>query len=181
MNALEEDYIMIYLLAKKRNVEKDLNKTVKIFGQAISVKVTYTKIQNPELDLIGNIIHVYLPTKYKKTGNTEIIKLAIDKMYEEIARVEIEKVMEETRIMLKGLAPENYEIKRIPKKFAKTLKNKTIVINPEIIKYDKQLLRYVVLHEFCHLKYKTHSKGFFQMMETYMENYEDYDYILDVA
>ena len=181
MNVFKEDYIMIHLLTRKTNIEKDLNKTVKIFGQAISVKVIYTKIPNPELDLVGNIIHVYLPYKYKRTGNTEIVKLASDKMYEVIARSEIEKVMEETRIMLKGLAPEDYEIKRIPNKFSKTLKNKTIIINPEIIKYDKQVLRYVVLHEFCHLKYKTHSKGFFEMMETYMENYEDYDYILDVA
>ena len=62
-----------------------------------------------------------------------------------------------------------------------TLQDKTIIINPEIVKYDKKVLRYVVLHEFCHLKYKTHSKGFFEMMERYMDNYEDYDYILNVA
>ena len=102
-------------------------------------------------------------------------------MYDEIARVEIEKVMEETRIMLNGLAPENYEIKRIGSKFAKTLKDKTIIINPEVIKYDRKVLKYVVLHEFCHLKYKTHSKGFFNMMEKYMNDYENYDYILNVA
>ena len=149
-------------------MEKDLKKSAKIFGETIEVKIIYSKVKNPELDLVGNIINVYLPSKYKRTGNMAIVKLAIDKMYEEIARVEIEKVMEETRIMLKGLAPENYEIKRIPNKFAKTLQ-------------DKKVLRYVVLHEFCHLKYKTHSKGFFEMMERYMDNYEDYDYILNVA
>lgn len=172
---------MINLLTRKVKIERNLSKTVKIFGKAISVKVIYTKIKNPELDLVGNIINVYLPNKYKKTGNTAIVKLAIEKMYDEIARVEIEKVMEETRIMLKGLAPENYKIRRIPNKLAKTLENKTIIINPEVIKYDKQVLRYVVLHEFCHLKYKTHSKGFFEMMERYMEDYENYDYILNVA
>lgn len=172
---------MINLVMRKTRIEKELSKTVKIFGEAISVKVIYARIKNPELDLVGNIINVYLPNKYKRTGNTAIVKLAIDKMYDEIARVEIEKVMEETRIMLKGLAPENYKIKRIPKKFAKTLEGKTIVINPEVVKYDKKVLKYVVLHEFCHLKYKTHSKGFFEMMERYMDDYEDYNYILNVA
>ena len=165
---------MINLLTKKSKIQKDLGKTVKIFGEAISVKVIYTKIQNPELDLVGNNINVYLPNKYKRTGNTAIIKLAIDKMYDEIARVEIEKVMEETRIMLKGLAPENYVIKRIPNKLAKTLENKTIIINPEVIKYDKQVLKYVVLHEFCHLKYKTHSKGFYEIIRKYAPDYEEY-------
>ncbi len=172
---------MIRLLNRKNKIEKELGKSVKIFGKTISVNIIYSKIKNPELDLVGNIINVYLPNKYKKTGNVAILKLAIDKMYEEIARVEIENVMEETRIMMNGLAPENYIIRRIPNKLAKTLEMKTIIINPEIVKYDKRVLKYVVLHEFCHLKYKTHSKGFFEMMETYMENYDEYDSILNVA
>ena len=172
---------MINLLTRKRQIENDLNRTVKIFGETISVKIIYSKIKNPELDLVGNIINVYLPNKYKRTGDNAIVKLAIDKMYREIARVEIESVMEETRIKLNGLAPENYEIKPLKNRFAQTTQDKTIIINPEIIKYDKKLLRYVILHEFCHLKYKTHSKGFFEMMEKYMVDYEIYDYILNVA
>ena len=60
---------MINLLTRKTKIEKDLNENVKIFGQAISVKIIYTKIKNPELDLVGNIINIYLPTKYKKVEN----------------------------------------------------------------------------------------------------------------
>ena len=172
---------MIKLLNRTNKIQKTLGKSVKIFGKTISVNIIYNKIKNPELDLVGNIINVYLPIKYKRTQNMEIVKIAIDKMYKEIARVEIENVMEETRIMMNGLAPENYIIKKIPNKLAKTIDMKTIVINPEIVKYDKKVLKYVVLHEFCHLKYKTHSKGFFEMMEKYMENYDDYDCILNVA
>ncbi len=172
---------MIKLLNKKSKIEKELGKSVKIFGETISVNVIYSKIKNPELDLVGNIINVYLPSKYRKTENVAIVKLAIDKMYQEIARVEIENVMEETRIKMNGLAPENYIIRKMPSKLAKTIDMKTIVINPEIVKYDKKVLKYVVLHEFCHLKYKTHSKGFFEMMEKYMDDYEYYDCILNVA
>ena len=102
-------------------------------------------------------------------------------MYDEIARIEIENVMEETRIKLKGIAPENYIIKRIPNKLAKTLKDKTIVINPEIVRYNKDILRYVVLYEFCHLKYRTNSKKFWDMIEKYMPSYEEYEYVKNVA
>ena len=171
---------MIKLFDKKIKKE-ELKRSVKLFGENIEVKIIYTKIQNPELDLIGKVINVYLPTKYKKNGNISIIKIALNKMYDEIARIEIEKVMEETRIMLKGLAPENYEIKRMENALSKTLNNKTIIFNPEIIKYDKQVLRYIVLYEFCHLKYKTNCKSFFKMMKKYMSNYEDYSFILNVA
>lgn len=172
---------MLKLFRKRGKIEKDLNRTVKIFGEIISVRVIYKKLKNPELDLVGNIINVYLPNKYKRSGNIEIVKLAIEKMYQEIARVEIEKVMEETRIMLKGLAPENYEIRKLSNKLSKLTLERVIIINPEIVKYNKQVLKYVILHEFCHLKYKTHSKGFYKMMQKYMPEYESYEYIEQVA
>ena len=37
-----------------------------------------------------------------------------------------------------------------------------------IVKYDKKVLKYVVLHEFCHLKYKTHSKKFYELEKKYI-------------
>ena len=170
------------ILTKKELVKKELCNKTRIFGEEYDVQIVYTKINNPELNLIGKTIYINLPNKLKKIKNTAILKIALDKMYDEIARIEIENIMEETRVMLKGLAPENYEIKRIPNRLAQcSLEDKTIVINPDVIKYDKQVLRYVILHEFCHLKYKSHAKGFFKMMEKYMPNYENYDYILNVA
>ena len=158
-----------------------LNQNIILFGKEISVKVQYCKIKNPELDLVNNIVNVYLPYRFKRQKDISIIKLAIDKMYDEIARIEIENIMEETRIKLNGLAPENYQIKRMSNKLAKMTLDKNLIINPEIVKYDKQILRYVVLYEFCRLKYKTNCKSLFMMMEKNMENYEDYNYILNVA
>ena len=87
---------MIKLLTNKKTIEKEICKTAKIFGEEYSVEIIYTKINNPELDLIGKTIKVYLPGKYKKLKYTGIVKIALEKMYDEIARVEIENVMEET-------------------------------------------------------------------------------------
>lgn len=172
---------MFKLLFKNQKIENELSKKVKLFGKEISVKVTYTKIKNPELNLEGNVINVYLPIKYKKSSNIDIVKIAIDKMYDEIARIEIEKAMEETRVMLKGLAPENYEIKRIPNKLAKMTCDKTLIINPEIVKYDKSVLKNILIYEFCHLKYKTNCKSLYDMIKKYSQNFEEFDYVLKVA
>ena len=172
---------MINLLSRKEKIERELCKETKIFGESYKVCVEFKKIQNPELELCGKIISIYLPIKYKRNGDTQILKLALEKMYDEIARIEIENVMEETRVMLSGLAPENYSIKRIPNKLAKTLKDKTIVINPEIVKYNKKVLKYVVLYEFCHLKYRTNSKKFWEMLKQYMPEYQDFEYMTRVA
>ena len=172
---------MLKLLGRKNKIENELQKNVKIFGENIIVQVKYCKTKNPELELQGKNINVFLPNKYKRSGNIEIVKLALEKMYDEIARIEIENIMEETRIMLHGLAPENYEIKRIPNKLAKCSADRVITINPDIVKYKKELLRYVILYEFCNLKYKTHGKGFYEMIKKYMPDYEQYSYLLDVA
>lgn len=172
---------MFKLVLKKERLEEKLKKNVTLFGEEISVKIIYSKTQNPELNLVGNIINVYLPKKFKKNKDLEIVKIAIDKMYDEIARIEIEKAMEETRVLLKGLAPENYEIKRIPNKLAKMTWNKTLIINPEIVKYDKMILKNVLIYEFCHLKYKTNCKSLYDMIKRYSQNFEEYNYILQVA
>jgi hypothetical protein len=40
-------------------------------------------------------IEIILPNKYKKVGNEQILKMSIEKMYEQIANNEIENLMEE--------------------------------------------------------------------------------------
>ena len=39
-------------------------------------------------------------------------------------------------------------------------------------KYNRTVIEYVVMHEYCHLKYKTHSKKFLEMIEKNQKNYK---------
>ena len=41
------------------------------------------------------------------------------------------------------------------------------------MKYDRNVIQYVVLHEICHLKYMNHSEEFWNMVEKYMKNYKE--------
>lgn len=151
-------------------IEKD---PVKIFGKNFRLRIFYKNTKIPELDLIERDIQVSLPNKYKKAGNVNILNLALDKMYESIAKDEIENVMEKTRIML-GFAPEDYEVKKMHGVLAKCSEDKKIIINPEIVKYERKVIEYIVLHEFCHLKYKTHCRKFYELLEQYMPKYRIY-------
>jgi len=168
------------LVKRKINFKTSTNTSIErhpvpILGIDYKVKITYKNIKITELDVEGKTIKISLPNKYKKMANKEILDLAIEKMYEQIANVEIERAMEKARIML-GIAPEEYEISKI-----KTLgicKDNKITINPEVVKYSRKVIDYVVLHQYCHLKYKTHSKGFYAMLENYQPDYKKCEEIL---
>ena len=157
-----------WILSKMQEYEEDLSnmQSVKIFGKNYDIQVDYEKIKTPELNLKENYkIQIVLPIKYKKIGN--------EQMYEQIAENEIEDILEKTRKML-GFAPEDYEVKIINGKIAKCEDGK-ITINPELMKYKRETIEYVVAHEFCHLKYKSHGKRFYQIIEKYIPDYKKYE------
>lgn len=146
-------------------------KTIKVLGQNYDLAIKYKSIKAPDLSIEQGKILVTLPNKYKKLQNNQIVKMLIEKMYDMVAKKEIERVMEKTRIMLQ-MAPEDYKIQRISGILAKCI-DKKITINPDIAMYSREVIEYIVLHEFCHLKYKNHTKSFYNMIETYMPNYEE--------
>lgn len=148
---------------------------VPILGIDYKVKIEYKNIKITELDIEGKTIKISLPNRYKNIENNKILDLAIDKMYEQIAKVEIERAMEEIRI-LTGFAPEEFEIKNIVQ-LGKCY-NKKITINPQVVVYNRNVINYIVLHQYCHLKYKSHTKGFYKLLEKYMPEYKQYEAIL---
>lgn len=145
---------------------------VKILGRDFRVKIIYKNVKIAQLDVEEDIIKITLQNKYKKIDNQQMLDLAIDKMYESLAKEEIERAMEKTRIML-GFAPEEYEIKKM-KTLGKCENNK-IIIHPEIVMYNRKIIDYVILHQYCHLKSKTHSKKFFELIKRYEKDYEKYE------
>ena len=148
---------------------------VKIFGKNYDVKVEYKNIKTSELNIRENSeIEIILPNKYKKIGNEQILKMSIEKMYEQIANQEIDNIMEKVRIML-GIAPEEYVITKMNNTLGKCTDGKIIFINPELMKYKKEIIEYVIAHEFCHLKYKTHGKRFYQILEKNIPEYKKYE------
>lgn len=158
------------IMTKKINLKITIEETaerhpVPVLGTDYKVKIIYKNIKVAELDVEDKIIKISLPNKYKKANNERILDIAIDKMYEQIAKVEVERAMEKTRILL-GFAPEDYEIRKMSEELGRCEENK-ITINPEIVKYDREIIDYIVLHEYCHLKYKSHVKGFIKMLEKY--------------
>lgn len=158
-----------WILNKIKNCERKINnKTYKnstnILGKEYLINIKFENIKRPELNLNKEEIYINFPLQYKKKNIDNMVKIALNKMYSTISETKIEEIMEKTRIKL-GFAPEEYVIKKINNKLATCINMNKIIINPEIIKYKQEIIEYIIMHEFCHLKYKTHAKGFQRIIE----------------
>ena len=171
----KKQWIVKKIKEYEENCEEKANsikvETIKVLGKNYDVRVQYKIVKTPSLSFENNSIQVILPIQFKKLENIEVVSILMNKMYEKIAEKEIERAMEKTRILL-DLAPEDYKIERIEGILA-NCKEGIITINPNIVMYGRDIIDYIVLHEFCHLKYKNHTKSFYQMLKTYMPNYEE--------
>lgn len=152
---------------------------VKILGKDCSIHVRYKNIKTLTVNVEENMIKIELSNKYKKVSKEDLLKALIEKIYNVVAEREIERAMEKTRILL-GFAPEDYCLERMQNTLGKCNEDKVIMINPDIVKYSSEIIDYIVLHEFCHLKYKTHSKKFIEIIENNMPNYEKYEKIVNL-
>lgn len=155
------------------------NEVIKVFGEDYNAKLIYKNIKIIEININLHDIEIYIPSKYKHVESKKILEIVTRRIYDMIAEVEVESIMERTRIMLKGLAPEEYKIERLDNgrlaEYSET--DRTIIINPDIVRYRKDILEYTVLYEFCHLKYKRRVKGFKDMLRTYMPEYQNYEFV----
>ncbi len=153
--------------------------SILVLGVNHQVRLYYKNVNTPSINLVNRTIAVVLPNKYKKMETTQILKILVDKLYSKVAEQEVERAMEKTRLLL-GYAPEDYEITKMADNVVAhfSIEDKKILINSNISKYDRNVIDYIVLHEFCHLKYKIHTKNFWKIISKYMPSYERYENIL---
>lgn len=173
--AVEEkrNWIMEKLKEYSRQEELSL-KPIKVFGVEYNLKVVYKNVAVIECNIYKNVVEISLPKKCKKLDDETMTNILIDKMYKKIAERELEVIMEKVRLEV-GFAPEDYEIREMTDCIARCTEDKRILINPVIVKYEKELIEYIVLHQFCHLKYKGHTKRFYELLKKYCNNYLELD------
>ena len=97
----------------------------------------------------------------------------IKKMFKKIAENELDLFMDKARHVF-GFAPDNYTIVDLNRPLATVIDKSEIIFSSNIVKYDKKTIEYIVFHEFCHLKYKNHTKKFYELLEKYFPNYNYY-------
>lgn len=160
-----------YIEAENIRTQKINQEPIFIFGKQYDILLKYENTKSPTLNLRNKYVEIILPAKYIDLDKTKIIHATITKMYSSIAKDQIENMMEDIRHQL-GFAPEDFKMQDLGNQLAKC-SNSIITINPCIMQYSRETIRFIITHEFCHLKYKNHTKSFYEVMEKHIFNYEE--------
>lgn len=155
----------------------------------IKYEIIYSKIKNVYIQIKEGKVIIKAPKRISKKEIERIIDkkskwieetlekskqkqdrkpLYTEKEFKIIVEKNINELIEKT-----GLIPNKVRIRDIKYAWGTCSANKNITINLKLIKYSENAIRYVILHEMCHLKYMNHSKQFWELVQNYMENYKE--------
>ena len=151
-------------------------------------EIKYSKIKNIYIQIKDGKVIVKAPRRVSKKEiekileqKSEWIQKAVEKEtkkqekkplytkeeFKEIVEKHANELVKQT-----GLVPNKITIKKIKYAWGSCSNKKNMTINLELIKYSEQAIRYVILHEFCHIKYMNHSRDFWNLVEKYMPDYK---------
>jgi len=148
--------------------------SISILGKNLNLNVSYKNIILPEIDVGSKEVNIILPIRYEGKDNIEIISKILNRMYKEIAEREIQDSLEISRYIL-GFAPEDYFIQEIKNGFCKTIKkDQVIIINPNIVKYNRTIIDNTIIQAFCKLRYKEGTKAYIDNLKYAIREYDLY-------
>lgn len=140
----------------------------KVLGNDYILNIEYGNFEKASVNMDNGYINIFVSENYE----TEKIKELIEKMYYKVALMIVDKSVKMWKSILK-IAPDVVVIKKLKTAWGKCNSKRKITINPDLMKYDQRVIDYVVLHEFCHLRYMNHSKDFWNMVGKFMPDYKD--------
>lgn len=140
----------------------------KVLGNDYILNIEYGNFEKASVNMDNGYINIFVSENYE----TEKIKELIEKMYYKVALMIVDKSVKMWKSTLK-IAPDVVVIKKLKTAWGKCNSKRKITINPDLMKYDQKVINYVVLHEFCHLRYMNHSKDFWNMVGKFMPDYKD--------
>lgn len=159
----KESWIKNQLLKLKQNppIIVNLEDEVLLFGEIYS-------IDRPE----ANKLRISLK-KLKKPSKSNILK-SYDDFYKSHAEEYLNiRTKQLSKIM--NLEYEELKFRKMKSRWGSCSSKKVITFNTKLMKLDKKLIDYIIVHELSHLVHMNHSKKFHSLVNRYMPDSKDLD------
>ncbi len=116
-----------------------------------------------KVKMSGGFINIYL----QNPNNSKEVKKMVTEWYRNHAEGIYQDILNNCQNVLQSLKVDQPDLKiRFMKtRWGSCSKNGKITLNSELIKAPKNCIRYVIIHELCHLKEFQHSKKFYKLLD----------------
>ncbi|GAB3554855.1 M48 family metallopeptidase [Spirosoma fluminis] len=74
-----------------------------------------------------------------------------------------------------GLSNQDLKFRQMAKRWGSCTDGDVIILNPEVVKLPYTLIDYVIVHELCHIKEKSHSKAFWAELSRHLQDWKELD------
>ncbi|SFV52849.1 Zinc metalloprotease [hydrothermal vent metagenome] len=142
--------------ALREPLQVNLEDEVLFFGEIIS-------INSEEATLLRKKLHKM------KAATPQNIQKAYDYFYKETARNYLTKEIKKYAAIMQ-LEFSALRFRKMRSRWGSCSSKRIITLNSELMKLDKELICYVVIHELAHLVHMNHSKDFHNLVEQYLPN-----------
>jgi len=161
-----------FILQKKDWILKHLKEEIKnkfyFMGKEIWVSFSYDLfLKKPFISFSNSKLNIKIPSDYKSINVEDIYNFWLKhqaKLY----------ILKRVKILA---AKTGFNFKKITIRSQKTrwgscTSGGSLSFNFRLMKYRKEVIDYVIIHELCHLKEMNHSKKFWELVERFCPDYK---------
>ena len=145
----------------KKNLQREIV-TVNIEDEVLLFGDIYS-IDSNEASLLREKLH-----RVKNTNRDNILKI-YDDFYKEIAQKYLTQEVQKYAAIM-NLEYSELKFRKMRRRWGSCSSKRVITLNTHLMKLQKSMISYVVVHELAHLVHMNHSKKFHALVEYYLPN-----------
>lgn len=142
------------IISSSKPLEMNLQDEVLLFGEVFSIDIAEAS------ELRDSLVKV-------DVSNQEAILKCYDKFYKDFAAIYLAQRVKYYAEVMK-LSFNEIKFKKMKSRWGSCSSKRVITLNIELIKIDKKLIDFIVVHELSHLVHMNHSKKFHSLVCEYI-------------
>ena len=142
--------------------------SILFMGREYFLRKTETTI--PYIRLCDNEIVAGLDNIDDRRKTKTLLAWWYNQKAREIFVVMLEEILK--RYIDYNFSPSGLVIRPLKSRWGSCMLKGRITLNSELIKLDRVLIEYVIIHELCHLKYHNHGKDYYRLLAELVPEYK---------
>jgi predicted metal-dependent hydrolase len=139
---------------------------VNLEGRPYTFWVCRKDIWQPRIEIAGRELQLHVPDDFKGDPK-EAVKAWVKNRATRVIRNEVERLAP-----MIGVQYQQVTIRDQKTKWGSCSRKGNLSFNWRLILFPRKVLRYVVIHELCHLRHFNHSPRFWRLVEQHDPNYQ---------